>query len=140
MRFLRCSFWWRSNVFSFSGTAQGSGLLSHSWEKGVADGVSGFDIHNEPPKDGQSKFLITEDAAFFVFYEGDEAAPPDFVAILGAVFDLDEEEVFKSLEKKMDDGLLILFCGGIVVAEVDIHAPLERTEYVEKRLAEVVGN
>ena len=105
----------------------------------MADGVFGFDVSNEPPKDGQSKFVITEDAAFFVFYEGSEVSPPDFVAILGAVFDLDDEEVFKSLKKSMDDGLLILGYYDPAPKEVDIHIPLERTEYVEKRLAEVIG-
>lgn len=104
----------------------------------MADGVFGFDVRNEPPKDGRSKFVITEDDAFFVSYEGSEVSPPDFVAILGAVFDLDEE-VFKSLGKSMDDGLLILGYYDPPSGEVDIHAPLERTEYVEKRLAEVIG-
>ncbi len=105
----------------------------------MADGVFGFDVRNEPPKDGRGKFVITEDAAFFVSYVGSEAAPPDFVAILGAVFDLDDEEVLKSLEKRMDDGLLILGYYDPASGEVDIHAPLKRTEYVEKRLAEIIG-
>ncbi len=74
----------------------------------MADGVFGFDVRNEPPEDRGSKFVITEDAAFFVSYVGSEVSPPDFVAILGVVFDLDDEEVFKSLGKSMDDGLLIL--------------------------------
>ncbi len=105
----------------------------------MANRVFGFDVHSEPPEDGQIKFIITEDDAFFVSYEGDEVAFPDFVAILGAVFDLDDGEVLKSLEKRMDDGLLILGYHDPAQKEVDIHAPLERTEYVEKRLAEVIG-
>lgn len=105
----------------------------------MADGILGFDAHNEPPEGKRSKFVITEDDAFFVFYEGSEVSPPDFVAILGAVFDLDDEEVFKSLEESMDDGLLILGYYDPPSGEVDIHIPLERTEYVEKRLAEVIG-
>ena len=105
----------------------------------MADGVFGFDVRNEPPEDGRSKFVVTEDDAFFVSYEGSEVSPPDFVAILGAVFDLDDEEVFKSLGKSMDDGLLILGYYDPPSGEVDIHIPLERTEYVEKRLAEIIG-
>lgn len=105
----------------------------------MADGVLGFDVRNEPPKDGRSKFIITEDAAYSVSYVGSEVSPPDFVAILGAVFDLDDEEVFKSLEEKMDDGLLILGYYDPAPKEVDVHVPLERTEYVEKRLAEIIG-
>ncbi len=105
----------------------------------MANRVFGFDVHSEPPEDGQIKFVIAEDDAFFVSYEGDEAAPPDFVAIISSVFDLDDGEVFKSLEKRMDDGLLILGYYDPATKEVDIHAPLEGTEYVEKRLAEVIG-
>jgi hypothetical protein len=103
----------------------------------VADGVFGFDVRNEPPEDRRGKFVITEDAAFFVSYVGSEAAPPDFAEIISSVFDLDEE-VFKSLDKRMDDGLLILGYYDPATKEVDIHAPLEKTEYVEKRLADII--
>jgi len=43
------------------------------------------------------------------------------------------------LGKSMDDGLLILGYYDPASGEVDIQIPLERTEYVEKRLAEVIG-
>jgi hypothetical protein len=61
---------------------------------------------------------------------------PGFVDILAEVFDLGDPEEEKALDGKFDSGKLIL---GYLDAdgELDIHVPLERNEYVEKRLQEV---
>ncbi len=89
------------------------------------------------PVSGQSnKFVVTEEEVyFFPIAHGDA---PRFVDILAGAFDLDDSEVVKRLDEKFDSGKLIL---GYLKAggELDIHVPLEQSEYVEKRLNEVFG-
>ncbi len=80
---------------------------------------------------------MTEEKAYFFAVAGDENIPW-FVDILAELFDLEDIEVVETLDRKWDNGKLIL---GYLEADggLDIHVPSERTEYVEKRLQEVFG-
>lgn len=95
-----------------------------------------LELHDHPVQGQRNKFVVTEDDAyFFPVASGDV---PRFVDILAEAFDLDDSEVVKRLGDKFDSGKLIL---GYLEEDggLDIHAPLEQTEYVEKRLQEVFG-
>ncbi len=89
------------------------------------------------PVQGQkNKFVMTEEGAYFFAVVSDDV--PRFVDILAEVFNLVDSEVVKALDEMFDSGTLIL---GYLEADggLDIHVPLERSEYVEKRLKEVFG-
>jgi hypothetical protein len=95
-----------------------------------------LELHDRPVQGKRNKFVVTEeDAYFFPVASGDV---PRFVDILAEVFDLGDPEEEKALDEKVDSGKLIL---GYLEAdgELDIHIPLVRSEYVEKRLQEVFG-
>jgi hypothetical protein len=73
-----------------------------------------------------NKFVITEDGAFFVPYLNRVEAPP-FKEILGEIFDLDNPEVFREVDGKLDEGRIILGHSNPYNKEVDV--PLETSEY-----------
>lgn len=80
---------------------------------------------------------MTEGRAYFLPVVSDEDVA-SFADILAEVFDLDDPEVAKTLDKMFDSGTLIL---GYLEADgrLDVHVPPEQNEYVEKRLQEVLG-
>ncbi len=95
-----------------------------------------MELHDHPVQGQRNKFVVTEDDAyFFPVASGDV---PRFVDILAEVFDLGDPEEEKALDGKFDSGKLIL---GYLEEDggLDIHVPLERNDYVEKRLKEVFG-
>jgi hypothetical protein len=95
-----------------------------------------LELHNHPVSGQKNKFVVTEEEVyFFPVAHGDV---PRFVDILAEIFDLGNPEVEKALDEVLDSGKLIL---GYLKAdgELDIHVPLEQSEYVEKRLEEVFG-
>ncbi len=93
-------------------------------------------LHDHPVSGQKNKFVVTEEDAYFVPVASGEDAPR-FVDILAEVFDLEDPEVVKALDEEDDNGKLILGYweedGGL-----DIHVPLEQSEYVNKRLQEVL--
>ncbi len=95
-----------------------------------------LELHDHPVSGQKNKFVVTEGEAYFSPVASGDV--PRFVDILAEVFDLDDPEVVKVLDKMFDSGKLIL---GYLEEDggLDIHAPLEQTEYVEKRLQEVFG-
>ncbi len=89
-----------------------------------------------PVQGRRNKFVVTEEEAYFLAVVSDNV--PRFVDILAEIFDLDDPEVEKALDGMFDSGTLIL--GYLEVdGELDIHVPLDRNEYVEKRLNEVLN-
>ena len=93
--------------------------------------------HDHPVWGQKNKFVVTkEDAYFFPVASGEDV--PSFADILAEVFDLEDPEVVKALDEKVDNGEFIL---GYLEAdgELDVNVPLERNEYVEKGLQEVLG-
>jgi hypothetical protein len=95
-----------------------------------------LELHVHPVQGQRNKFVVTEEEAYFLTVASGDVSP--FVDILAEIFDLDDPEVVKALDEGFDNGTLIL---GYLEADggLDIHVPLERSEYVEKRLQEVFG-
>jgi hypothetical protein len=96
-----------------------------------------LELHDHPVSGQKNKFVVTGEDAYFVTVAPDGDVP-SFADILAEVFDLEDTEVMKALEDEDDSGKLIL---GYLEADggLDIHVPLERNGYVEKRLKEVFG-
>lgn len=94
-----------------------------------------MEIYDHPVQGQKNKFVVTEEEAYFSPVASGEDAP-SFVDILAEAFDLRDPEVVKRLDDKFDSGKLIL---GYLKADggLDIHVPLEQSEYVNKRLQEV---
>ncbi len=95
-----------------------------------------MELHNHPVSGQRNKFVVTEEEAYFLTVASGDV--PRFVDILAEVFNLVDSEVVKALDGMFDSGKLIL---GYLEADggLDIHVPLERSEYVERRLQEVFG-
>ncbi|MDP9426694.1 MAG: hypothetical protein M3P37_11855 [Actinomycetota bacterium] len=95
-----------------------------------------MELHEHPVQGRRNKFVVTEEEAYFLAVASGDV--PRFVDILAEVFNLVDSEVVKALDEMFDSGTLIL---GYLEADggLDIHVPLERNEYVEKRLQEVFG-
>ena len=93
-----------------------------------------MELHDHPVMGQKNKFVVTEEEAYFFPVASDDV--PSFADILAEVFDLEDPEVMKALDKMFDGGKLIL---GYLEADggLDIHVPSEQSEYVEKRLQEV---
>ena len=94
-----------------------------------------MELHDHPVRGQKNKFVVSEEEAYFLPVASDKAVP-SFVNILAEIFDLEDPEVVKVLDKSFDGGKLIL---GYLEAdgELDIHTPSECSEYVNKRLQEV---
>lgn len=96
-----------------------------------------MELHDHPVPGQKNKFVVTEEEAYFFAVESDEEAP-SFAEILAEVFVLEDSEVAEALDEKWGRGTLIL---GYLEADggLDVHVPLERNEYVNKRLKVVFG-
>ena len=96
-----------------------------------------LELHDHPVSGQKNKFVVTEGEAYFLPVASDEDVA-SFADILAKAFDLGNPEVEKMLDKMFDSGTLIL---GYLEANggLDIHVPLEQSEYVNKRLQEVLG-
>ena len=94
-------------------------------------------LYDRPVEGQRNKFVITEDAAYFVPCL-DNA--PAIIEILGEVFDLDDHEVFRESDDRLDEGRSILGDYHPSTKEIIVHTPLETSEYVEKRIGEVFGD
>ena len=91
-------------------------------------------LYDRPVGGHRNKFVITEDAAYFVPCPDNS---PAMIEILGEVFDLDDPEIFREVDDKLDEGRIILGDYYPSNKEISVHTPLETTDYVEKRIGEV---
>ena len=91
-------------------------------------------LYDRPVEGHPNKFVITEDAAYFVPCPNNS---PAMIEILGEVFDLDNPEIFREVDDKLDEGRIILGDYHPSTKEIIVHTPLETNEYVEKRIGEV---
>ncbi|MDP9438430.1 MAG: hypothetical protein M3P49_06775 [Actinomycetota bacterium] len=94
-------------------------------------------LYDWPVEGHPNKFVITEDAAYFVPCPNNS---PALIEILGEVFDLDDPEVFGEVDDKLDEGRIILGHYHPSTKEIIVHTPLETSEYVQRRLKEVFGD
>ena len=97
-----------------------------------------MELHNRPVEYVKNKFVITEVRAYFLPYPNKAEAPP-FIEILRNIFDLDDLEVYREVDGKLFGGQIILGYYDPSTKEVVIHAPLESSKHLEKRIKEVFG-
>ena len=95
-----------------------------------------MELHDKPVEHIENKFVITEDKAYFLPYSNKEEAPW-FTEILGEIFDLDDHEVSSNVEERLSEGKILMGYYDPLTERVEIHVPLETSEYVEKRIREV---
>jgi len=91
-------------------------------------------LYDRPVEGHPNKFVITEGAAYFVPCPNNS---PAMIEILGEVFDLDDPEIFREVDDKLDEGRIILGDYYPSNKEISVHTPLETSEYVQRRLKEV---
>ena len=77
--------------------------------------------------------------AWFVPYRR-ELDWPAAIDILAAIFDLDDPVVHESLDRMLDDGLIVIGSFFPSSGEIIVQVPLEPSEYVQKRIGEVLGD
>ncbi len=94
-------------------------------------------LYDRPVEGHRNKFVITEDAAYFVPCPDNS---PAMIEILGEVFDLDNPEIFREVDDKLDEGRIILGDYHPSTKEIIVHTPLETSEYVQRRFKEVFGD
>ena len=94
-------------------------------------------LSDQPVEGHETKFVITEDAAYFV---PSLHTPPTMEEILQEIFDLNDPQVFGDVDGKLFGGRIILGYYEPSTKEVVIHTPLETSEYVEKRIEEVFAD
>jgi hypothetical protein len=87
----------------------------------------------------ENRFVITEDKAWFVPYRR-ELDWPAAMEILAAIFDLDDPAVHESVDRMLDDGLIVIGSYFPSSGEVIVQVPLEPSEYTRERIGEVFGD
>ncbi len=86
-----------------------------------------------------NKFVLTEDGSFFFPYRQEFGFPP-IVTIFREVFDLDDPEVYRDVRDRLAVGLIIVGDYFPSSKDVVIQVPIEKNQYVEKRIEEVFGD
>ena len=97
-----------------------------------------MELYSQPVREYKNKFVVTEDKAYFVPCVADIDIL-SFKDILNEIFDLDDPEVFKWVDERLDSGRIILGYYDPSNKEIAIHTPLDTSEYVKKRLKEIFG-
>ncbi len=96
-------------------------------------------LFGKPPGDCESRFVITEDGAWFVPYRRELDWPPAR-DILAAIFDLDDPAVHERVDSMLDSGSLMIGSYFPSGGEVIVQVPLEQSEYTRSRMEEVFGD
>ena len=95
-----------------------------------------MELHGKPVDHIENKFVITEDRAYFLSYSNTKETPW-FMEILEDIFDLDDHEVSSNVEERISEGKIIMGYYEPLIERLEVHVPLETSEYVEKRIREV---
>ncbi len=85
-----------------------------------------------------NKFVLTEDSSFFFPYRREFCFPP-IIDILREIFDLDDPEVYREVRGRLAIGRIIVGDYFPSTGEVIIQVPLEKSDFVEKRIEGVFG-
>jgi hypothetical protein len=96
-------------------------------------------LYQQPIEGYENKSLITAERAYFLPYL-DRVEAPRFLEILSIIFDLDDPEIYREIDGKLFGGRIILGYFDTSTKEIDVHVPLETSEYVKKRTKEVFGD
>ena len=97
-------------------------------------------LFDEPvPYCHESRFVITEDRAYFVPYRK-EFDWPLVRDILGEIFYLDDPEVYRKVEGMFSEERIIVGSYYPSTEGVMIEVPLETSGYVRRRIGEVFGD
>ncbi len=92
----------------------------------------------EPPKTRESRFVITEDDAYF-YPVAKALNKPSTIDILAHVFDLEDPEVYSDVSGKLVGGRIIRGHYDPSTKEVVILGPSEPSAYLERRIEDVFG-
>ncbi len=95
-------------------------------------------LFNEPLESSENKFIITEDAAYFVpFIKA--LNRPGTIDILAHAFDLEDPEVYSDVSGKLVGGRIIRGHYDPSTKEVVIMGPSEPSAYLARRVKDVFG-
>ncbi len=103
--------------------------------------VGGHNLREVPFPGRKTKFMITDDEAWFLAFEDDASVPP-LVEILVRVLDIDlaDEGVVSEVDAKLEDGRILLGYVSEDGKDVSVRSLPERHDLpVRKRLTEVFG-
>ena len=93
-------------------------------------------LFGQPPGDCESRFVITEDAAYFAPYIA-SLDKPGTIDILAHVFDLEDPEVYSDVSGKLTGGRIIRGHYDPSTKEVVIMGPSEPSVYLRRRIGDV---
>ena len=97
-----------------------------------------MELYSQPVREYKNNFIVTEDKAYFVPCVA-HTDVPSFKDVLNEIFDLDDPEVFKWVDERLDSGRMILGYFDPSEKEITVHTPRGTSEYVKKRLKETFG-
>ncbi len=103
--------------------------------------VNGWQLRREPEAGKDNKFVITVDEAWFLPFE-DNAQAPWLIKILSVVAnaDLEDDQVVEALDRRLEEGSIIMGYVSKQTGKVSVHLPDEpASEVVRGRLDEVFG-
>ena len=95
-------------------------------------------LFNEPLESSENKFIITEDAAYFVpFIKA--LNRPGTIDILAHAFDLEDPDVFNDVSERLLTGYVIRGHYDPSTGQVAIMGASEPSAYLDRRIEDVFG-
>jgi hypothetical protein len=94
-------------------------------------------LYDRPVEGQPNKFVLTDDAAYFVPCPNDS---PAMIEILGEVFDLDDPQIHSDVDGRLFGGRIVLGYFDPTTKEVVIQTPLETNGYGQQGIGEVFGD
>ncbi len=96
-------------------------------------------LSKTPSKDHESKFVITEDEAYFVPFIK-TLNKPSTIDILAHAFDLEDPEVYSNVRDRLAGGRIVRGYYDPSTKDVMILGPNQPSAYLKKRIGEVFGD
>ncbi len=89
---------------------------------------------NEPPRTRPSKFVITEDEAYFSPVSNNK---PNTMEIVNQIFDLNDMDVFRDVCKKLVGGEIVRGHYNPTIRQFEILGPVEPSADLWERIVDV---